>query len=127
MSDLISMNENISRKAILRELERIAEIHPYKVIGDRDSYSPYNEAWEDCISLVEERLQFLPSEEPERTGIMTNHEVACMLAELFDDPCACNYNGIDEWLPEKCELQESCPKPVGVACWEQFLKWRSER
>ena len=69
MSDLISMNENISRKAILKELERIEEIHPYKVIGDRDSYSPYNEAWADCISLIEERLQFLPSAEPEqKTG-----------------------------------------------------------
>lgn len=50
------------------------------------------------------------------------HEVAVILAEAFGDDCACNFNGIDEWLPEKCELQESCPTPAGVACWEQYLK-----
>lgn len=56
-----------------------------------------------------------------------NHEVACMLAELFGDACACNYNGIDEWLPFVCDLKDSCPNTVGVACWEQFLKHYRER
>ena len=56
-----------------------------------------------------------------------NHTVACLLAELFGDTCACNYNDIDKWLPEKCELLDSCPNPVGVACWEQFLKHKAER
>ena len=56
-----------------------------------------------------------------------NHTVACLLAELFGDTCACNYNGIDEWLPGKCELLDLCPNPVGVACWEQYLKHRAER
>ena len=69
------------------------------------------------------RIRNLPSAQPE----WNNHTVACLLAELFDDTCACNYNGIDEWLPEKCELLDSCPNPVGVACWEQYLKHRAER
>ena len=52
-----------------------------------------------------------------------NHQVACLLADLFGDTCACNYNGIDEWLPEVCDFKDTCcPNPVGVACWEQFLK-----
>lgn len=68
-------------------------------------------------------LEKLPSAQPE----WNNHTVACLLAELFDDTCACNYNDIDEWLPEKCELLDSCPNPVGVACWEQFLKHKAER
>ena len=66
---------------------------------------------------------YRPSAQPE----WNNHTVACLLAELFDDTCACNYNGIDEWLPEKCELLDSCPHPVGVACWEQFLKHKAKR
>ena len=65
----------------------------------------------------------LPSAQPE----WNNHTVACLLAELFDDTCACNYSDIDEWLPEKCELLDSCPNPVGVACWEQFLEHKAER
>lgn len=58
--------------------------------------------------------------------LYTRHEVAEIIAELFGDTCACNFNGIDEWLPEKCELLSACPNPVGVACWEQYLKYRNE-
>lgn len=72
---------------------------------------------------VIEAVQALPSAHSE----WNNHTVACMLADLFNDTCACNYNGIDEWLPEKCEVIDACPNPVGVACWEQFLKHRAER
>ncbi len=70
-----------------------------------------------------EAIRNLPPAEPE----WNNHTVACLLAELFDDTCACNYNDIDEWLPKKCELLDSCPNPDGVACWEQFLKHKAER
>ena len=72
---------------------------------------------------LRDALNRVPSAQPE----WNNHIVACLLAELFDDPCACNYNGIDEWLPEKCEVVDACPNPVGVACWEQFLKHKAER
>lgn len=56
-----------------------------------------------------------------------NHEVACILAELFGDACACNYNSIDEWLPLVCDFKDICPNTVGVACWEQFLTHYGER
>lgn len=60
-------------------------------------------------------------------GDWNNHKVACLLAEMFGDDCACNFNGIDEWLPMKCDFAETaCPNSVGVACWEQFLKHRSD-
>ena len=74
---------------------------------------------------IADELQKLPSAQPETEW--NNHTVACLLAELFGDACACNYNGIDEWLPEKCEVIDACPNPVGVACWEQFLTHRAER
>ena len=40
-----------------------------------------------------------------------------------------NYEGYygeddDEWLPLKCELLDACHNPCGVACWEQYLKYR---
>ena len=56
-------------------------------------------------------------------GLYTAHEVAVIIADLFGDDCACNFNDIDEWLPFKCELIKSCPNPCGVACWEQYLKY----
>lgn len=50
------------------------------------------------------------------------HEVAQIIADLFGDNCACNFNGIDEWLGEVCEYRDtSCPDPGGVKCWEQYL------
>lgn len=58
--------------------------------------------------------------------LYTAHEVAEILADAFGDTCACNFNGNDEWLPEKCELLSACPHPVGVACWEQYIKFRYE-
>ena len=56
---------------------------------------------------------------------LTMHEVAEILADLFGDTCACNLNDISDWLPEHCDFsQTACPEPVGVACWEQYLKYR---
>ena len=55
------------------------------------------------------------------------HDVALILSDAFGDSCACNFNGNDEWLPEKCELLDICPDVVGVACWEQYLKWLGQK
>ena len=53
---------------------------------------------------------------------MNIHEVACVLADLFGDTCACNYCDIDSWLPQYCDFANTCcPNTVGVACWEQYL------
>lgn len=58
----------------------------------------------------------------------TTHDVACIIDDLFDGACACNVNDISEWLPQKCELPpDACPKVIGVACWEQYLKHRCGR
>lgn len=58
----------------------------------------------------------------------TTHEVACLLAEVMGDDCACNVNGNDEWLPFVCEFAETtCPDVAGVACWEQWLVHRKEK
>lgn len=49
--------------------------------------------------------------------------VAEMLRDMFDDNCACNYCGNDEWLPEKCRFAETeCPEPTEkLGCWREFI------
>ena len=42
-------------------------------------------------------IEALQAQLPKR-GEWNNHEVACLLGEMFGDDCACNLNGIDEWL-----------------------------
>ena len=65
--------------------------------------------------------------EAEKDGrLYTAHDVAVILAETTGDYCACNINGNDEWLPNFCKLQDACPDTDGVACWEQYLKYRPE-
>ena len=69
MSDLISIND------MLKITTRVEKIHPYKVVGDRDSYSPYNEGWNDCVSLIESYLEKIPVVEPiERTAKVVHSE-----------------------------------------------------
>lgn len=59
---------------------------------------------------------------------MSNNEMAYILAELFYDNCACNYNDISDWLPLYCDFADTCcPNPGGVACWEQMLKYWDRR
>ena len=78
----------------------------------------FNFVIDEAIKALEQEL---------KTG-WDNHQIACMLADLFGDACACNYNGIDEWLGELCDFKDTCcPHPVGVACWEQFLKHSQSR
>ena len=51
-------------------------------------------------------------------------KVAEMLRIMFNDDCACNYNGNDEWLWEKCKYAETdCPMPTErLGCWKEFVK-----
>lgn len=67
-------------------------------------------------------------EDERKKWLWKTHEVACIIADLMGDACACNHNGIDEWLPKFCDFAntDACPHPVGVACWEQYLKWKGE-
>ena len=51
-------------------------------------------------------------------------KVAEILRLSFGDDCACNYNGNDEWLWEKCKYADTdCPYPKDDnGCWKEFVK-----
>ena len=54
----------------------------------------------------------------------TANEVAHIIADLLGDVCACNFGEISKWLPQYCDVIESCPEPFSAACLEQYLKYR---
>lgn len=93
----------------------------------------------DLLNAMVEAIKWWENQEDKRTIIelvesvptanaYTAHEVAEILAEVTGDDCACDVHGNDEWLPEFCEFSQTvCPDPAGVACWEQYLKWREKR
>lgn len=36
---------------LLKRGEDIEAMHPYKIVGNHDTYSQYNEGWSDCADL----------------------------------------------------------------------------
>ena len=59
-----NVGDTISRQAVIDALEKVAELYPWRVPGDRDSYSSYNEAWQDALNRVENEIEALPSAQP---------------------------------------------------------------
>ena len=59
------MNDLISRQAAIDALEKVAELFPWRVPGNRDTYDRYNEAWNDAIGRAEIEIEELPSAQPE--------------------------------------------------------------
>lgn len=79
-----------------------------------------------ALNTICGNVRNFPTIEPERKkGEWTTEEVAELLFNIFGDDCACNFNGIDEWLPERCKYTEiacECPNPKEKhGCWMQFL------
>lgn len=50
----------IDEKKLIEKIKEISERHPYKIAGNYETYSQYNEAWQDCISLIESVIEELP-------------------------------------------------------------------
>ena len=63
------MDDLISRQAAIDALEKVAELFPWKVPGNRDTYDRYNEAWNDAIGRAEIEIEELPSAQPEQIWI----------------------------------------------------------
>lgn len=47
-------------KEILKEL---AQLHPYKVKGKPETYSDYNQGWEDALGCIESKMESLTEQE----------------------------------------------------------------
>lgn len=79
---LVSIND------VLKITTRVEKIHPYKVVGNRDSYSPYNEGWSDCVNLIEHYLEQIPSAEPERkTGEWIEEKINSYTSRTYCSEC----------------------------------------
>lgn len=50
------LNETIQTK-IENIISAVANEHPYKVVGVRDTYSQYNEGWEDACGNLLDKIE----------------------------------------------------------------------
>lgn len=56
----------ISRQAVIILIDEASEMHPYKVVGDSDTYSNYNQGWSDACDWLYANIEGVPSVTPER-------------------------------------------------------------
>lgn len=43
----------VTVKDIKEALLEAKDLYPYKVCGERETYSCYNEGWQDCINFID--------------------------------------------------------------------------
>ena len=58
------MSDLISRKAAIDALDVLCQEHRYKIPGKGETYSQYNEAWQDALDRAEGAIGNLPPAEP---------------------------------------------------------------
>ena len=55
----------IERQAAIDALDVLCQEHRYKIPGKRETYSEYNEAWQDALDRAEGAIFNLPSAQPD--------------------------------------------------------------
>lgn len=105
------MEKYIELYALLRIVnDRLAELR-----NECGFFDHYAHGYEECV----ERIEDAPA-----VDVVEVDKVAKMLFLSFGDSCACNFNGNDEWMWEKCKYAETeCPFPKDeLGCWKEFVK-----
>ena len=82
-------SDTISRKAAMDALEKVAELFPWRVPGNRDSYDRYNEAWNDAIGRAEIEIEKLPSAQPDTDTVSRGAAIEAVKNAL--DPNIVNF------------------------------------
>jgi len=82
------MNDLISRQAAIDALDVLCQEHRYKIPGKRETYSQYNEAWQDALDRAENAIGNLPSVQAEQK---ITHCENCKHKHLEKDVWTCPY------------------------------------
>ena len=59
-----NVGDMISRQAAIEALNVLCQEHRYKIPGKRETYSQYNEAWQDALDRAEGAIFNLPPVQP---------------------------------------------------------------
>ena len=61
----MEMSDLIDRQAAIDALDVLCQEHRYRIPGKSETYSQYNEAWQDALDRAENAIGNLPSAQPE--------------------------------------------------------------
>lgn len=59
------MTDLIDRQAAIGAMDVLCQEHRYRIPGKRETYSQYNEAWQDALDRAECAIGNLPSAQPD--------------------------------------------------------------
>ena len=100
------------------DADKLVEMYE-RAVTDEWNQKTSPSSWADAYDCVIADIDDQPT-----ADVVEVKKVAEILRTMFDDDSACNYNGIDEWLPMKCKYAETdCPMPKErLGCWKEFVK-----
>lgn len=120
----------INREDAIKALEEVVgAMHPYRIPGVIETYSQYNEAWQDAINKAEQAIEALPDADDGwilvEDRLPEEYEEVLVWYEYFrygDFNCMCQTYGIgwyarDMWHGDvsgtkaRCIAWEPLPKP----------------
>ena len=117
-------------------LEEIETEHPYRVPGNYDSYSQYNEAWQDAIDRVRARLEgvfqekdndgWIPVDDrlPEESGYYRVTVKNKELGDITEETAWFAY--VDDYDMDESEWRELYEYEEVIA-WRQLAPYNPER
>lgn len=114
------MDEYIKREDAIKAIQNVREVMSESMIRHRDVPDCVKSLCEEVIDASKKMINRIPT-----ADVVPKSEVAELLRLMFNDDCACNYNGNDEWLPEKCKFAlTDCPMPQErLGCWMEFVEY----
>lgn len=69
-SEIQNSSDTISRQAAIDALDVLCQEHRYRIPGKRETYSQYNEAWQDALGRAEGAIGNLPSAQPDYQEVL---------------------------------------------------------
>ena len=72
------MSDLIDRQAAIDAMDVLCQEHRYWIPGKRETYSQYNEAWQDALDRAENAIFNLPSVQPTPCGVCRHNPPSAM-------------------------------------------------
>ena len=110
------MDDLISRQAAIDALDVLCQEHRYKIPGKSETYSEYNEAWQDALDRAEGLIFNLPSAQPDDEEANYWHEKANSYEQtlvrlsqsIAEQPEIIRCKDCKWWAKQKDSLQGRC-------------------
>ena len=117
------VDDYISRQATIDALLPLYQEHRYRIPGKAETYSEYNEAWQDALSRGESVIFNLPSVQPEpcKDAVSREEVIKLLCKETCHPGARCPDNYCVEVREKVNALPSAQPEPKkGTWIWHDY-------